>query len=211
MGIISFSTRISEALFTRTQARVLDLLFGQPARRFTTGEIVREAGKGVGAVHRELLRLVSAGLVNSTRLGNQRHYQANRESPLFTELVAIVAKLAPSTVAAVAEEAGAYVVGDGIRIPRETLEALCRRYHVHQLSLFGSVTRPDFSADSDVDVLVEFEPGRAPGIGGLVELRDDLSALFGGRKVDVATSAIRNNPYRRKAIDRDLRVLYAAG
>jgi predicted nucleotidyltransferase len=203
--------RISEALFTRTQAQVLGLLFGQPNRSFTTSEVVRQAGKGVGAVHRELLRLLSAGLVTSTRTGNQRHYQADPESPVFPELAAIVAKLSrpPMAAAAVAEEAGAYVVGDGIRIPRESLAALCREYHVSQLSLFGSITRPDFAADSDVDVLVDFEPGHVPGMGGIVDLRDGLSRLFGGRKVDVATRAILNNPYRRKAIDRDLYTLYA--
>jgi len=214
MGIYDSNGRISEALFTGTQARVLGLLFGEPSRRFKASELVRAADKGVGAVHRELSRLVLAGLVTSTRAGNQRHYQVNPESPVFPELAAIVAKLYDVTTAgkaaAVAEEAGMYVVGNGIRVPREPLEALCRRYRISQLSLFGSVTRPDFAPDSDVDVLVEFEPGGAPGIGGVVEFRDELSRLFGGRRVDIATRAILNNPYRRKTIDQDLHTLYAA-
>jgi len=203
---------ISEVLFTGTQARVLSLLFGHPGRRLTGSELVREAGKGVGAVHRELTRLVSAGLVTSTRTGHQRHYEANRQSPVFPELAAIVAKLSgpPIPSGAVAERQGAYIVGGRIRVSRQSLAALCRRHYVTRLSLFGSATRSDFSPESDVDVLVEFEPGRAPGMGGVVELRDDLSRLFDGRRVDIATTAILNNPYRRKSIDRDLRTLYAS-
>lgn len=212
MGLRPTTEVIAEALFTQTQVNVLGLLFGDPARSFTGSELVRAAGKGVGAVHRELARLVFAGLATSTRVGRQRHYRANPESAVFQELVGIMAKLSssPTPAGAVAETEAAYTVGGGIHVSRKSLETLCRRHHLRQLSLFGSITRRDFAPDSDIDVLVEFEEGKAPGMGGILELHDDLSRLFGGRKVDVATPAILNNPYRRKSIEQDLRTLYAA-
>ena len=67
-----------------------------------------------------------------------------------------------------------------IPVDKEELAALCRRRHIRRLSLFGSVLRDDFGADSDVDVLVEFEPGHTPGLA-VVDVEDELSALFGGR------------------------------
>lgn len=96
-----------------------------------------------------------------------------------------------------------------LKVNDRDLAALCRRHHLKRLSLFGSAARADFGDDSDVDLLVEFEPGRTPSLGGLVSLQDELSALF-GRKVDVATTSILRNPYRERAIKRDLETLYAA-
>jgi DNA-binding MarR family transcriptional regulator len=81
---------LSEALFTTTQQRVLALLFGQPKRSFFANELIGLSGSGSGAVQRELKRLTDSGLVTSTRMGNQRHFQANRDSPIFSELSAIV-------------------------------------------------------------------------------------------------------------------------
>jgi len=95
-----------------------------------------------------------------------------------------------------------------IDFPREKLAELCRRYHVRQMSLFGSVLRDDFRPDSDVDVLVEFETGREPSFSGLLKLQSELSALFGQRQVDVATPSILRNPYRRKSIMKDLQPIY---
>ena len=72
----------------------------------------------------------------------------------------------------------------GIRIPDALLADFCRRNHIRVLSLFGSILREDFRPDSDVDVLVEFEPGHTPGLA-LIRMEDELSALLGGRKVDL--------------------------
>ena len=74
-----------------------------------------------------------------------------------------------------------------IPIDREAIAAFCRRYHIRRMALFGSVLRDDFRPDSDVDVLVEFEPGQAVGFFRLVNMEDELSALLGGRKVDLRT------------------------
>jgi predicted nucleotidyltransferase len=77
----------------------------------------------------------------------------------------------------------------GVRVPRDDLAKLCRRWSVQRLSLFGSVLRDDFGPDSDVDVLVEFEPGREPTLFTFEELRGELSEVFGGRRVDLVTPA----------------------
>lgn len=76
------------------------------------------------------------------------------------------------------------MVRHGIEIPEDKLAEFCRRNHIRALSLFGSILRDDFRPDSDVDVLVEFEPGHTPGLA-LIRMEDQLSALLGGRKVDL--------------------------
>ena len=73
-----------------------------------------------------------------------------------------------------------------LRYDHEQLAVLCRRHHIARLSLFGSVLTAEFSPDSDVDVLVEFARGHTPGLA-IADLEDELSALFGGRRVDVVT------------------------
>jgi len=72
-------------------------------------------------------------------------------------------------------------------IPKEKIAGFCRRHHIRRLSLFGSVLRPDFRPDSDIDVLVDFEPGHVPGFFGLFDMAEELSSLLGGRKVDLRT------------------------
>ena len=83
---------LANALFTRTQQRVLGLLFGQPGRSFYATELIGLTRAGSGAVQRELARLAESGLVTVRSVGNQKHYQANRDSPLFDELHGIAAK-----------------------------------------------------------------------------------------------------------------------
>jgi predicted nucleotidyltransferase len=73
-----------------------------------------------------------------------------------------------------------------VRFDRDDLAAVCRRHHVTRLSLFGSVLTDEFGPASDVDVLVEFARGHTPGLA-IADLEDELSALFGGRRVDVVT------------------------
>lgn len=92
MGIIAQGKNLWNALFTRTQRQVLSLMFGFPERSFYANEVVRLAGVGTGSVQRELKRLSEAGLLTVTRIGNQKHYQANSDSPIFSELQSIVLK-----------------------------------------------------------------------------------------------------------------------
>ncbi|MBI4289078.1 MAG: nucleotidyltransferase family protein [Chloroflexi bacterium] len=72
-------------------------------------------------------------------------------------------------------------------MPREALSQFCQRNHIRWLALFGSILRDDFGTESDVDVLVEFEPGYTPGLFQIYDMEQELSAFFGGRKVDLRT------------------------
>lgn len=205
--------RIAEALFSRTQQEVLGLLFSQPERRFYLGEIVREARKGTGAVYRELERLTGSGIVKVIAAGRQKLYQADRDSPVFDELEGLVAKLSGAAAAPVlrAPEAAYAVERPALAaVPRAKLAALCRKYHVRRLGLFGSAARGELAPGSDVDLLVEFEPGKAPSLWAEPEIREAFGALFGGRRVDLVPPQALENPYRRKSILRDLQVLYEA-
>ena len=94
-----------------------------------------------------------------------------------------------------------------LAIPRAELAELCRRNHIPRLALFGSVLRDDFTADSDVDALVEFEPGRTPGLG-FFRIQRELSWLL-GRKVDLNTPADLS-PYFREEVLAEAEVLYDA-
>jgi len=128
-------TGIADALFSATQQRVLALLFGQPARSFFTNELIGLVGAGSGAVQREVRRLVESGLVTVTRLGSQKHYQANPAAPIFEELRGIVTKtLGPAEVL----RAALVPLGDAVRL------AL----------LYGSVAKGSDTAHSDIDLLI---------------------------------------------------------
>ena len=85
-------TATGDALFTKTQQRVLGLLFGAPDQRFYTNEIMRLADMGRGTVTRELDRLEAVGIITSVREGNQRYYQVNPDCPIHQDLLAIVRK-----------------------------------------------------------------------------------------------------------------------
>jgi hypothetical protein len=78
-----------------------------------------------------------------------------------------------------------------LSIDREAIAEFCRRNHIRRLALFGSVLRPDFSPESDVDVLVEFEPGHAVGFA-IFDLEEGLSRLLGGRRVDLVSRKYLN-------------------
>ena len=128
-------TSLADALFTTTQQRVLSLLFGQPSRSFYASELIKLTGSGSGAVQRELKRLASSGLATVTRIGNQKHYQANPDSPVFGELCGLVLK-----TIAVAEPI------------RDALEPLADR--ISLALVYGSVAKGADRASSDIDLLV---------------------------------------------------------
>ena len=94
-----------------------------------------------------------------------------------------------------------------IPVDREKIADFCRRHHIRRLSFFGSVLREDFGPDSDVDVLVEFEPGRAPGLA-FISMEYELSEIM-GRKVDLNTPGFLS-PYFRDSVAREAEVAYAA-
>ena len=75
---------------------------------------------------------------------------------------------------------------DKLKIPQKELEKFCKKHHIRKLSLFGSYLREDFSDDSDIDVLVEFDPAHIPGLR-IIQMQDELSTIFGGKKIDLVT------------------------
>jgi uncharacterized protein len=87
----------------------------------------------------------------------------------------------------VRNEPGEDMTVASIRVPKAEIAELCRRNRIRKLALFGSVLRADFTPDSDVDVLVEFQPGKAVGFFELHDLEEELSQAFRGRKVDLNT------------------------
>jgi len=92
------------------------------------------------------------------------------------------------------------------------VEEICQRYKITELSFFGSVIRDDFTDQSDIDILVQFNPGEAPTISGFEDLRIELQHLL-GRKVDLVTKRSiekSKNPFRRKEILGHFNVIYAA-
>lgn len=129
------SASFADALFSGTQQRVLAWLFGQPQRSFYATELIGLAGAGSGAVQRELARLAQSGLVTARAVGNQKHYQANPEAPIYAELCGIVQK----TV--------------GLAEPlREALAPLAARIRV--AFVYGSIAKREDTASSDIDLML---------------------------------------------------------
>jgi predicted transcriptional regulator len=129
------TTNIGDALFTKTQQRLLALVYGQPDRSLYLNELVRLAQVGRGSVARELVKLTDSGLVTMTRQGNQNHYQANRDNPIFHELVHIVQK-----TFGISE-----VLKNALLSLADTLE---------QAFIYGSVAKGEAHAGSDIDLML---------------------------------------------------------
>jgi len=122
-------------LFSKTRRRVLGLLFGNTDRSFYTREIVRHAGVGVGTVQRELEKLSRATIITVEKIGNQKHYQANRESPIFEELCSLALKT--------------FGLSD---LLRKDLEPFSEKIKV--AFIFGSVAKGTDHANSDIDIMI---------------------------------------------------------
>jgi len=123
---------IADALFSKVQQRVLAVLFGNHSRSFYANEL---AGSGSGAVQRELTQLSAAGLVTVTRIGNQKHYQANASAPVFEELRGLVLKTSGL-----------------VDVLRAALAPLGAQIQV--AFVFGSVAKATDTVTSDIDLLV---------------------------------------------------------
>lgn len=93
-------------------------------------------------------------------------------------------------------------------IDSSAIRAFCQRHHIARLSLFGSVLRDDFGAGSDVDILVEFQPGHVPGLG-FVSMERELSGILHGRRVDLVTPRFLNTRIREQIL-REAQPLYVA-
>jgi predicted nucleotidyltransferase len=150
-------TSLADALFTGTRQRVLALLFGQPKRSFYANELINLVGMGSGAVQRELAALAGSGLVTVKSIGNQKHYQANAEAPIFEELRAIVQKTF------------------GLAEPlRQALRPLSKQ--VVAAFIYGSVAKGADTVTSDIDLMVISDELTYPDL--FVSL-EPISASFG--------------------------------
>jgi predicted nucleotidyltransferase len=126
---------VADALFSKVQQRVLAVLFGNHSRSFYANELIALAGSGSGAVQRELAQLAAAGLVTVTRIGNQKHYQANAAAPVFEELRGLVLKTSGL-----------------VDVLRPALAPLAGQ--VQLAFVFGSIAKATDTVSSDIDLLI---------------------------------------------------------
>jgi len=97
---------------------------------------------------------------------------------------------------------------NGIRIPKKDLVKYCKKRHIKKMALFGSLINKNFSSNSDIDILVEFEKEHIPSLFNLVKMEDELSAYFKGHKVDLRTPKDLSKYFRNQVIKNAV-VLYA--
>lgn len=176
MGVIitNMGAGLGDALFTKTQQRVLGIVFGAPHRSFYLNEIVRLSGAGNGAVHRELDRLLRCGLVTSGMIGNQKHYQANPQAPIFEELRGIVLKTFGL-----------------VDVLRTRLEPIAPAIDV--AFVYGSIAKGADRAGSDIDLMIVAEKLSYEDILAALDLADKPL----GREVN--PSIYRRVEFARKA------------
>ena len=131
-------SQLGNALFTTTQQKVLGLLYVQPDKSFYLKEILRLTGMGVATIKRELDRMLAAGMLSMTRIGNQHHYQANPACPIYEELLSVVKKT--FGIVDVIQSALLPVVSD-----------------VDVAFIYGSIAKGEETENSDIDLLIVTE------------------------------------------------------
>jgi len=138
MGIsakLEKTTSLADALFPKVRQRVLAVLFGNPGRSFYANEVIALAQSGTGAVQRELAALSEAGLLTVTKQGNQKHYQANANAPVFAELRGLVLKTMG--------------LADVLKTAMAPLAP-----QIDLAFVYGSVAKQQDTAHSDIDVMI---------------------------------------------------------
>jgi hypothetical protein len=196
----------AKILFGKVRRSILSHLFARSDEAFYLRQIVRDTGQGLGPVQRELKRLADAKIIRRTPRGRQVYFQANPESPIFQEIKSLMVRLGTAQASKRPLQRSPLPMRQRFNIPGPTLTAFCRGNHITKLSLFGSALREDFRPDSDIDVLVEFEPGHVPGFA-IVAMENELSRLA-GRKVDLRTPRDLSRYFREQVI-REAKVRYA--
>jgi len=207
MSTSTENNNFSTTLFGKTRRAVLSLLYNHAESAFYLRQIARATGTSLGAVQRELKQLTDAGIIRRTIHGRQVYYQANTDSPVFRELkiiVASTAQIAPQLENSVKTTSP---VSTRFAVSHRRLANFCRKHHIKRLALFGSVLRPDFRPDSDIDVLVEFEPSHVPGFS-IVAMENELSRLI-NHKVDLRTPRDLSRYFREQVV-REAKVEYVA-
>ena len=141
---------LADALFTQSQQRVLGAIFGQPDRSFYANELIGLARGGTGAIQRELGRLEATGLVTASRVGNQKHYRANPQSPIYDELCAIARKT--------------FALAEPLRAALSSLAP-----DIVAAFVYGSVAKRADSTGSDIDLMVISDSVRYPELYAALE------------------------------------------
>ncbi len=178
MIMLRSSMSIAAALFTESQTRVLRWLFGQPDRDFHLNELLRLTGLGSASLQRELRKLAEAGLVRSEKVGNLRKFQANPESPVYGELVALTRKIL------------------GVEpLLRNALEPLAPK--LEAAFIYGSVAKGTDTAKSDIDVMLV---GKNLLLSKVLKLLVPLEAQL-GRKID--PTCMTPTEFKRRRGERD--------
>ena len=155
------SSALADSLFPKVRQRVLAVLFGTPDRSFYANEVIALAQSGTGAVQRELADLSAVGLLTVSKQGNQKHYQANADAPVFAELRSLVLKTMG--------------MADALRAALAPLAA-----QIDAAFIYGSVARQQDTAQSDVDVMIVSSALGYGEVFGALE----AATLSVGRKVN---------------------------
>ena len=149
-------SQLSEALFTETQRNLLGLLYGRPEKTFYIKELLRLTGMGVATIKRELDRMLGAGILRMNRIGNQHHYQADPQCPIYGELIAIVKKTLGLT-----------------EVIRQALAPLADR--IEWAFVFGSSASGKETAGSDIDLMIIGEAGFSEVVNALYTVQETLA------------------------------------
>ena len=185
--------RPADAVLTKTQQRVLALLF-TGAAECTLNELVQRSGGGSGAIRREVERMAAAGLLRERRVGNQRRFSADRSHPLYPALAALAAAVVASPADRAVERkrpSAALIAGRG------KVKRVLARHSLANPRVFGSVARGDDTAASDLDLLVD--PPRGASLLDLVKAKHALEDAL-GVPVDLVTADDLPEAYRAAAL-----------
>ena len=142
-----------DALFTRTQQRVLALLFAEQAE-YTLAELVRRSGGGSGAIRREVERMAAAAILKERRIGNQRRFSADAASAFYPELKSMAAKAAVASAGRALRRPSTALI-----VHRSAVRRLLARHGLKNPRVFGSVARGKDTESSDLDILVDAPRG----------------------------------------------------
>ena len=164
---------LANALFAPAQSKIIEWIFGMPARAFHLNELMRLTGLGSASVQREIGRLFEAGLVTDERIGNVRRVQANPLSPVFAELTSLVQKT--------------------LGVVRAIAEALLPLSdQIEFAAVYGSIAKRTEYADSDVDVMIVSDSWSfAEVMASLVAVQDRLSRVINPTMYTAAEFAAR--------------------
>ena len=189
---------LSTIFGSKLRAKLLAHLFTHTDDRFYVRQLTALIGEDSTNVSRELARLENIGILVSTVEGKQKYYQANRKSPVFKQIKGLMTQM--NALEPPAPKSSPDRLNQRLRVDKRKLAAFCRQNHIRTLSLFGSVLRDDFKPESDIDVLVEFQPGQTPGFLTLGSMEEELSQLTGGRKVDLRTPQDLSKQFRDRVL-----------